>query len=99
MADHQVALKADEEQLRQELRQWYGEKGLSTPTIKETMERFAEYPARLLKDVIDLQLRDGTLLKISESLYYEKAIIEPLIPRSLSIWKKTVKSMLRPLKS
>ena len=79
MAEHQVALKADEEQLRKELRQWYREKGLSTPTIKETMERFAEYPDRLVKDVIDLQLRDGTLLKISESLYYEKAIIEPLI--------------------
>lgn len=79
MIEHQVALKADEEQLRKDLSQWYQEKGLSTPTIKETMERFAEYPERLLKDVIDLQLRDGTLLKISESLYYEKAIIEPLI--------------------
>ena len=88
MAEHQVALKADEEQLRQELRQWYGEKGLSTPTIKETMERFAEYPERLLKDVIDLQLRDGTLLKISESLYYEKAIIDPLIGAVMQYMEK-----------
>ena len=88
MAEHQVALKADEEQLRKELRQWYGEKGLSTPTIKETMERFAEYPERLLKDVIDLQLRDGTLLKISESLYYEKAIIEPLIGSVIQYMEK-----------
>lgn len=88
MTEHQVALKADEEQLRQELRQWYGEKGLSTPTIKETMERFAEYPERLLKDVIDLQLRDGTLLKISESLYYEKAIIEPLIDSVIAYMEK-----------
>ncbi|MCP4341092.1 MAG: selenocysteine-specific translation factor, partial [Desulfobulbaceae bacterium] len=79
MADHQVALKADEEQLRKELGEWYREKGLSTPTIKETMERFAEYPSRLVKEVIDLQLRDGKLLKISESLYYEKEILEPLI--------------------
>ena len=79
MTEHQVALKADEEQLRKDLSQWYREKGISTPTIKETMERFADYPERLLKDVIELQLRDGTLLKISESLYYEKAIIDPLI--------------------
>jgi selenocysteine-specific elongation factor len=79
MADHQVALKADEEQLRKELGDWYREKGLSTPTIKETMERFAEYPSRLVKDVIDLQLRDGKLLKISESLYYDKEMLEPLI--------------------
>ncbi len=88
MAEHQVALKADEEQLRKDLRQWYGEKGLSTPTIKETMEQFAEYPERLLKDVIDLQLRDGTLLKISESLYYEKAIIEPLIGSVMAYMEK-----------
>lgn len=79
MADHQVALKADEELLRKELNEWYQEKGLSTPTIKETMERFAEYPSRLVKDVIDLQLRDGKLLKISESLYYEKEIFKPLV--------------------
>ena len=33
----------------------------------------------MVKDVIDLQLRDGKLLKVSESLYYEKEILEPLI--------------------
>ena len=88
MAEHQVALKADEEQLRKDLKQWYREKGLSTPTIKETMEQFAEYPERLLKDVFDLQLRDGTLLKISESLYYEKEIIEPLISSVVAYMEK-----------
>ncbi len=88
MAGHQVALKADEEQLRKDLKQWYREKGLSTPTIKETMEHFAEYPERLLKDVFDLQLRDGTLLKISESLYYEKEIIEPLINSVVAYMEK-----------
>jgi selenocysteine-specific elongation factor len=88
MADHQVALKADEEQLRKELGEWYREKGLSTPTIKETMERFADYPSRLLKDVIDLQLRDGKLLKISESLYYEKEMLEPLITSVIEYMEK-----------
>ncbi len=88
MAEHEVALKADEEQLRKELNEWYQEKGLSTPTIKETMERFADYPGRLLKDVIDLQLRDGKLLKISESLYYKKEIIEPLIASVISYMEK-----------
>lgn len=79
MSDHQVALKADEEQLRSELDAWYRQKGLSTPTIKETMERFTEYPASLVKEVIDLQLRDGELLRVSESLYYAKDVLEPLI--------------------
>lgn len=79
LAGHEVALQADEEQLRKELGEWYREKGLSTPTIKETMERFSDYPAKLVKEVIDLQLREGTMVKISESLYYETAIISPLI--------------------
>ncbi|MGW8192818.1 MAG: SelB domain-containing protein [Desulforhopalus sp.] len=79
MAGHQVALKADEEQLRTELDDWYHEKGLSTPTIKETMERFKEYPVSQVKEVIDLQLRDGKLLRVNESLYYARDVLEPLV--------------------
>lgn len=79
LAGHQVALKADEEQLRRDLDGWYRSRGLSTPTIKETMEQFAEYPPQLVKEVLDLLLRDGQLFKISESLYYTKELIEPLI--------------------
>jgi selenocysteine-specific elongation factor len=79
LSGHEVALQADEEQLRKELAQWYREKGLSTPTIKETMERFGDYPAKLVREVIDLQLREGKMVKISESLFYETAVINPLI--------------------
>lgn len=79
LAGHQVALKADEEQLRRDLDAWYRSRGLSTPTIKETMEQFAEYPPQLVKEVLDLLLRDGKLFKVSESLYYTKELIEPLI--------------------
>jgi len=43
------------------------------------MERFDEYPSRLVKEVIDIQIRDGNLLKISESLYYSKEILDPLV--------------------
>ncbi|KJS02930.1 MAG: translation elongation factor [Desulfobulbaceae bacterium BRH_c16a] len=88
MADHQVALKADEEQLRKDLDQWYRSRGLSTPTIKETMEQFGEYPPQLVKEVLDLQLRDGKLYKISESLYYTREVIEPLIASVLQYMEK-----------
>ncbi len=79
MADHEVALKADEEQLRKDLDEWFSKRGLSTPTIKETMEQFQEYPAKLVKEVINLDIRDGKLLKVSETLYYSKEILDPLI--------------------
>jgi selenocysteine-specific elongation factor len=79
MADHQVALKADEQKLQSELVAWYREKGLSTPTLKETMSRFADYPDSLVKEVLGLLLREGELVKISETLYYSQQVIDPLI--------------------
>ncbi len=79
LSSHQVALKADQEQLRKDLDSWYRSKGLSTPTIKETMDQFSEYPPQLIKEMLDLQLRDGHLSKISETLYYTRELIEPLI--------------------
>jgi selenocysteine-specific elongation factor len=79
LTGHAVALKADEELLRHDLSEWYRSRGLSTPTIRETMDQFAEYPPQLVKEVLDLLLRDGRLFKISESLYYTRELIEPLI--------------------
>jgi selenocysteine-specific elongation factor len=48
------------------------------------MDHFHEYPQSLVKEVIDLQLRDGTLLKISETLYYAKAVLDPLVASVIS---------------
>jgi len=81
MADHQVALKADEEKLQRELTSWFTKKGLSTPTLKETMEQFVDYPASLVKEVLSLLLREGELVKVSETLYYSQEIIDPLIEK------------------
>ncbi len=79
MADHQVALKADEEKLQRDLESWYRDKGLFTPTIKETMENFSDYSSNLVKEVIDLLMREEKIVKINESLYYDKAILDKLI--------------------
>lgn len=78
MTGHEVALKADEEELQRELMAWYRSNGTSTPTIKETMDKFVDYPESLVKEVIKLQLRDGNLVKISETLFYAKDIIDAL---------------------
>ena len=70
LAGHQVALQADEEQLKGDLKNWYLQKGLATPTLKETQERFQDYPASLIKEVLELLLKDNQLIKVSESLYF-----------------------------
>lgn len=79
MADHQVALKADEKQLQAELERWYKDKGLYTPTIKETMEEFSDYTSTLVKEVMELLIREDKLVKINESLYYDKEVMDSLI--------------------
>lgn len=81
LATHEVALKADEEELQRELLSWYESKGLSTPTVRETMDHFAEYSEKMLKGVLDLLLREGKLVKISETLYYERKLIDDLVEK------------------
>lgn len=88
MADHEVALKADEEQLRKDLDRWFSKRGLSTPTIRETMEEFSEYPEKLVKEVISLDIRDGKIIKVSETLYYSREILEPLVESVIDYIKK-----------
>lgn len=78
LAGHQVALKADEKQLQADLERWYKEKGLYTPTIKETMDEFSDYTENLVKEVMDLLIREGKLVKINESLYYDTHVLNNL---------------------
>jgi selenocysteine-specific elongation factor len=77
LTTHQVALQADEKKLQEDLEGWYRKKGLSTATTRETMEAFNDYPASLVKEVFALLLREGKLVKVSETLCYDaKAIAE-----------------------
>lgn len=78
LASHQVALQADEKQLQKDLEHWYREKGLTAPTMRESMEQFCDYPESLVKEVFGILLREGKLVKVSESLYYDAAAIDAL---------------------
>ncbi len=84
LANHEVALKADEEELQRDLLKWYTSKGLSTPTIRDTMNQFSEYSEKMMKGVLDLLLREGKLVKISETLYYERALIDELVEKVIA---------------
>ena len=75
LATHQVALKADEQQLKKDIVAWYAGKGLQTATMKETFEEFVDYPQSLVKEVLDLLLKDDVLIKVSETLYYDAQVL------------------------
>lgn len=78
LASHSVALQADEQALQQDLEEWYRAKGLATATVRESYEHFAAFPEGLVKEVLALLLRQGRLIKISESLYYHTESIDKL---------------------
>lgn len=88
MASHTVALKADEEELQRELLEWYEGKGLTTATLKETMEEFGDYPENQVKEVIALLLRREQLIKISESLLYFKKTIDELTEKVIAFMQQ-----------
>lgn len=88
LATHEVALQADEEELQNDLLNWYRQKGLATATIKETTEEFSKYPEKLLKEVISLLLREEKLVKISETLFYHKDIIDSLTTEVVAFMQK-----------
>jgi selenocysteine-specific elongation factor len=78
LATHTVALKGDEKKLRTVLEDWYRQKGLSTATVRDTMDEFTDYPEAMVKEVLALLLRDEKLVKISETLYYDAQVMTRL---------------------
>ncbi|MBU4326468.1 MAG: selenocysteine-specific translation elongation factor [Proteobacteria bacterium] len=78
LTTHRVALQADEKALQHDLEEWYRQKGLATATIRESMDHFADAPESMVKEVLALLLRQGQLVKISESLYYHVDTINSL---------------------
>jgi selenocysteine-specific elongation factor len=78
LAKHKVSLKEDEKTLRRELEAFYKEADLAPPTIKEVMAKFSKYPQELLKEVLAILVRDDTLAKVSEDLYFYKPCLGSL---------------------
>lgn len=70
LAEHQVSLRADEKQLRQDIEDFFNAAGLATPTIKEVLAKFADAPADLVKQVVSLLVKDAILTKVTADLYF-----------------------------
>ncbi len=88
LAGHSIALQADEEELQQEILAWYNANGVFTPTLKETMEKFQEYPEKMVRQVLDLLIREKHLAKVNDSLYYSRTIIDNIADRLVTFIEK-----------
>ncbi len=77
LAGHQVSLKGDMEDLKSEIAVLYRNAQLAPPTMRELTEKFSDRKKQALS-VMNVMLKEGALVKISEDLYYHSDIIAEL---------------------
>ncbi len=75
LKDHRVTLAQDQEKTRQELEQVYVKSKLQPPYFKEVQDQF---PKKSGPEILQLLLKEGTLLKISEDFYFHHSHVERL---------------------
>jgi selenocysteine-specific elongation factor len=78
LTNHQVSLAEDARTIRSEMEEFYLTSGLSTPTVKETIVRFEKYTPKLVREVQDVLVREGLLVKVTEDLYFHRQVLDNL---------------------
>ncbi len=76
-AGHRVDLHGELDDLRNEISNTYIVGGITPPTIKEVMEKFAGRK-NMAESIVNLLLKEGSLIKINEDLYFHKEALQRL---------------------
>ena len=84
--DHSIELLGDQEQLRSEIEGIYREAGLEPPYFKELDQDKRDRGGR---DLLEIMVKDGTLVKVKEDLYFHKNAIEELKHRVVDFIKES----------
>ncbi|UCF74011.1 MAG: selenocysteine-specific translation elongation factor [Deltaproteobacteria bacterium] len=75
LKDHQVKLPQDQEELRRHMDQIYLKEGLEPPYFKDLGQDIIKRGGR---DLLEIMVKDGTLVKVKEDLYFHTNAIEEL---------------------
>ncbi len=78
MAGHEVTLQMDEQAMQKKIGRLYKEAGLKPPNLKDVLATFNEFPEQQIRQIIDLLLQKGTLVKINESLFFHADELDQL---------------------
>lgn len=70
LSSHEVTLQIDEQEMQEKIGRLYKDAGLRPPNLKDVLALFAEFPEKQIRQVIDLLLQNGTLVKINEALFF-----------------------------
>jgi len=86
LSDHSVALGADEQDVRHEIEQAYFESGLEPPYFRDMTSSLRQNSAHA-KEILMHMLKEGTLVKVKEDLYFHRGVIEDLKQKLVSLLK------------
>ncbi len=83
--DHKIELLQDQEELRKEIEQIYLKAGLEPPYFKDLDQNKVGRGGR---DLLEIMVKDGTLIKVKEDLYFHKKSIQGLKRRLVDFIKE-----------
>jgi selenocysteine-specific elongation factor len=78
LTGYTVTLEINEQEMEEKIGNLYRDAGLIPPNLKEVLAEFTEFPERQIRQVIDLLLAKGALIKINESLCFHAPAIAKL---------------------
>lgn len=70
LSGHEVKLQVNEQEMEQKISALYEEAGLAPPILKDVLAQFAEFPEKQIRQVLDLLIAKGHLLKVNEVLFF-----------------------------
>lgn len=92
LLNHKVQLKEDQQAVQDGLEKVYLKSGLQPPYFKELVEQF---PKGQPREVLELMVKEGKLVKVKEDLYFHKQVIEGLKKRLIQ-WLKEKREITTP---
>ncbi|MFH1217325.1 MAG: selenocysteine-specific translation elongation factor [Pseudomonadota bacterium] len=88
LAGHKVSLQADEKAIREKMEKLFADAGLSTLTMKEVYDAFADVPQSLVMEVLSLLVKEGQLTKVTNDFYFPSSALDALQAQLLDYMKK-----------
>jgi selenocysteine-specific elongation factor len=83
--DHTISLRKDQEEVCTQIDQIYLKSGLEPPYFKDLGNEILKGEGR---DMLEFMVKDGTLIKVKEDLYFHKEAIEELKWRLVAFLKE-----------
>jgi selenocysteine-specific elongation factor len=77
LPEHRVNLQGEMEELNKTLAELYRSAGLTPPSLREVLDKFPGQKTRT-GSVLNVMLKDGTLVKVNEDLYFDQAALARL---------------------